>query len=173
MQNLRKLFTRLLLILSLTTVFTPVATPLMNTTIVSYAKTYNKATIKNVQKKLNKLDYECGTADGVIGKKTKTAIKEFQKDNDLKVTGTINKTLLKLLGVEETTSTASSSKTSTTSSKSTSTTDSSNKSERTVYITRTGSKYHASGCRYLRQSKISISLSEAQYNYDACSVCNP
>lgn len=44
----------------------------------------------------------------------------------------------------------------------------------TVYITRTGSKYHRDGCSYLRQSKIPISLSEAKAEgYDACSRCNP
>ena len=43
---------------------------------------------------------------------------------------------------------------------------------RTVYITNTGSKYHQSGCRYLKKSKISISLSEAKSRgYSACSVC--
>lgn len=42
----------------------------------------------------------------------------------------------------------------------------------TVYITRTGNKYHKSGCRYLRQSSIAISLSDAQaQGYTACSVC--
>lgn len=44
--------------------------------------------------------------------------------------------------------------------------------ERTVYITRTGNKYHKDGCRYLRQSKIAISLSDAQaQGYTACSIC--
>lgn len=44
----------------------------------------------------------------------------------------------------------------------------------TVYITRTGEKYHSSGCRYLRQSKISISKSEAQrQGYTPCKVCKP
>ena len=42
----------------------------------------------------------------------------------------------------------------------------------TVYITRTGEKYHRDGCRYLSQSKISISLSDAKaHGYTACSVC--
>ncbi|WP_027399174.1 hypothetical protein [Anaerovorax odorimutans] len=46
--------------------------------------------------------------------------------------------------------------------------------ELTVYITKTGSKYHRDGCRYLRQSKISISKSEAiNQGYTPCSVCNP
>ncbi|MCX8074013.1 MAG: hypothetical protein N2749_00290 [Clostridia bacterium] len=44
----------------------------------------------------------------------------------------------------------------------------------TVYITKTGSKYHKSGCRYLRQSRISTTLNLAiSEGYDACSVCNP
>lgn len=43
---------------------------------------------------------------------------------------------------------------------------------RTVYITENGSKYHKSGCRYLKKSKIAISLSEAKARgYTACSVC--
>lgn len=42
----------------------------------------------------------------------------------------------------------------------------------TVYVTRTGEKYHRSGCRYLSNSKIPISLSNARASgYTACSVC--
>ncbi|HHV98151.1 MAG TPA: MBL fold metallo-hydrolase [Clostridiaceae bacterium] len=52
---------------------------------------------------------------------------------------------------------------------------SSNNTERntkTVYITKSGSKYHKDGCRYLSKSKIPISLSEAlERNYTPCSVC--
>jgi hypothetical protein len=47
------------------------------------------------------------------------------------------------------------------------------KQSRTVYITNTGSKYHRDGCRYLRQSKIPISIDEAVKNYTPCSICNP
>lgn len=43
----------------------------------------------------------------------------------------------------------------------------------TVYITKTGSKYHRSGCRYLSKSKIPISLEDARGAYSPCSVCNP
>lgn len=42
----------------------------------------------------------------------------------------------------------------------------------TVYITNTGEKYHRSGCQYLRQSKIAISLDDAiNKGYTACSRC--
>lgn len=44
----------------------------------------------------------------------------------------------------------------------------------TVYVTKTGEKYHRDGCRYLSQSKIQISLKDAKARgYDPCSVCKP
>jgi micrococcal nuclease len=43
----------------------------------------------------------------------------------------------------------------------------------TVYITRTGTKYHQAGCRYLARSAIPIALSEAALSYSPCSVCDP
>lgn len=43
-----------------------------------------------------------------------------------------------------------------------------------VYVTKTGEKYHRSGCQYLRKSKISISLQDAvSSGYEPCSKCNP
>jgi len=48
------------------------------------------------------------------------------------------------------------------------------KKDVTVYVTRTGKKYHRDGCRYLSKSRIPISLSEAKgEGYGPCSVCNP
>jgi hypothetical protein len=44
----------------------------------------------------------------------------------------------------------------------------------TVYITRTGKKYHRAGCRYLSHSSIPISLKDAKSNgYTPCKVCQP
>ncbi len=44
--------------------------------------------------------------------------------------------------------------------------------ERTVYVTRTGKKYHGPHCQYLSRSKIPISLKEArEQGYKACSRC--
>jgi len=44
----------------------------------------------------------------------------------------------------------------------------------TVYITRTGSKYHSYGCSYLRSSCIPIARSKAiARGYGPCSRCNP
>ena len=46
--------------------------------------------------------------------------------------------------------------------------------EATVYVTSSGGKYHNAGCRYLWNSSIAISLSDAKASgYTACSVCNP
>ena len=43
-----------------------------------------------------------------------------------------------------------------------------------VYITRTGSKFHRAGCRYLRYSAIPIKRSKAiAQGYSPCSVCRP
>lgn len=42
----------------------------------------------------------------------------------------------------------------------------------TVYITKTGSKYHRDGCRYSSESKIPITLKDAKARgYGPCSVC--
>jgi len=43
-----------------------------------------------------------------------------------------------------------------------------------VFITRTGEKYHEGSCVHLHASKIPITLSEAKKRgYSACSVCRP
>jgi hypothetical protein len=44
----------------------------------------------------------------------------------------------------------------------------------TVYITKTGKKYHDEYCQYLSHSKVEIELSKAlELGYGACSVCKP
>jgi hypothetical protein len=45
--------------------------------------------------------------------------------------------------------------------------------EQTVYITKTGKKYHRDGCQYLRSSRIPIALKDAKANYTACRICRP
>ncbi len=136
------------------------------TMTVEAASSYNQATVKKVQQKLNKHGYNCGTPDGIAGSKTRKAVRKYQRDNKLTVTGNINSKLLKSLGVKPVKNSSSNS-----SAGSISTT---NTNGLTVYITDTGSKYHRDGCRYLRQSKHAISKSDAQSRgYDACSVCNP
>ncbi len=44
----------------------------------------------------------------------------------------------------------------------------------TVYITKSGKKYHAAGCSYLKKSSIEISREDAEKKgYTPCSRCNP
>jgi hypothetical protein len=45
--------------------------------------------------------------------------------------------------------------------------------EETVYVTRTGAKYHRAGCRSLARSRIPMSLKEAAGRYGPCSICRP
>ena len=45
--------------------------------------------------------------------------------------------------------------------------------EVTVYVTKTGKKYHLGSCSYLRRSKTPMSLVDAKRRYTPCSRCNP
>lgn len=55
------------------------------------------AVVKEVQFILNQQGYNCGKADGIIGRKTKDAIKAFQKNNGLKVDGVIGQQTIEKL----------------------------------------------------------------------------
>lgn len=57
--------------------------------------------VKKVQRKLNELGYDCGKPDGIMGKKTKAALKKYQKDNKLTVDGIIGNEVLKSLGISK------------------------------------------------------------------------
>lgn len=57
--------------------------------------------VKKAQQKLTELGYDPGPADGKIGKKTVAAIKSFQQDNALQVTGELNDLTQKKLGIAE------------------------------------------------------------------------
>lgn len=177
MQKMKKILARIMIVMTLSFAIAPSVELTTQTPITITAKAaYSKSTIKEVQKKLNTLGYDCGTADGIAGSKTKKAIKKYQEDQGFKITGSVNKTLLTSLGISTTSTASSTSKSSSnksTSSTSTSKTNSNENKTVTVYITNTGSKYHRSGCRYLRKSKIAINLSDAKISYEACSVCNP
>lgn len=43
----------------------------------------------------------------------------------------------------------------------------------TVYVTQSGTKFHRSTCRFLKDSRRPLTRSEAEGDYDACGVCNP
>ncbi len=44
----------------------------------------------------------------------------------------------------------------------------------TVYIAKSGEKYHKAGCQYLKKSQIKTTKKEVvKNNYGACKVCKP
>ena len=50
----------------------------------------------------------------------------------------------------------------------------SNVTAQSVYITKTGEKYHTESCRYLKYSKKEVTLEDAMsFSYEACLVCKP
>ena len=61
----------------------------------------DKDTVKKVQQALNDAGYNCGTPDGVAGKKTAAAITQYQTDKGLEATGTIDDALLQAMGLAE------------------------------------------------------------------------
>ncbi|MDW6025298.1 peptidoglycan-binding protein [Mesorhizobium sp. BAC0120] len=56
-----------------------------------------KKAVRNIQVILNKNGYDAGSADGVMGAKTKLAIAAFQKANGMEATGEVNETLVRKL----------------------------------------------------------------------------
>jgi len=59
----------------------------------------DKQIVKAVQQALNDAGFNCGTPDGVAGKKTTAAIKDYQAANGLSQTGEIDDVLLASLGL--------------------------------------------------------------------------
>lgn len=60
----------------------------------------DKASVKQTQALLNAKGYKAGTADGIIGRNTRSAIRSYQKDNKLRMTGLVtDQLLLHLKGV--------------------------------------------------------------------------
>lgn len=75
---------------------------LSKTVTVSKTKNRKHAVVKPIQKYLNEIGYNCGTADGIAGPKFDTAVKAYQKANSCAIDGEItakNKTWKKLLGL--------------------------------------------------------------------------
>lgn len=64
------------------------------------AATTDKDTVKRVQQALNDAGYDCGTPDGIAGKKTFAAIDQYCADEGMEPTGTIDDALLEALGLE-------------------------------------------------------------------------
>ena len=62
----------------------------------------DKDTVTLVQRQLDRLGYNTGPADGVIGPRTERAIKTYQEDHAMAVTGQITQDLLRALQIPQT-----------------------------------------------------------------------
>ena len=75
---------------------------LLFSTLNTFAATYtDKDTGKKVQQALNDAGYNCGTPDGIAGKKTYAAIGSYQRAKGLAETQQIDDALLQALGLAE------------------------------------------------------------------------
>lgn len=104
-----------------------------------------------------------------------TQIEESKKTSSITTVNQSNQTTQNLTKTQsKTTSAQTSTKSTATSSNATTnkSTTVQNTNSETVYVTKTGKKYHKSGCSYLKDSKIAKTLSEAKsQGYTACSKC--
>lgn len=57
----------------------------------------DKETTKRIQEYLNANGYDCGTPDGIAGKKTRAMLKQFQEDHGLYASGYIDDALMQYL----------------------------------------------------------------------------
>jgi hypothetical protein len=46
-------------------------------------------------------------------------------------------------------------------------------SDTTLFVTRTGTKYHRAGCRFLSKGSTALPPGEAVRRYERCRVCHP
>ena len=66
---------------------------------VEPAPSYSESVTAQVQRKLKKLGYYQGTVDGENGRGTRSAIRDFQDENSMEVTGQIDRALIRALGL--------------------------------------------------------------------------
>lgn len=57
--------------------------------------------VRRVQSLLNELGYKAGPEDGILGPKTRQAIRKYKKDNDIAPDGEMDDQLLEALGIKE------------------------------------------------------------------------
>lgn len=72
------------------TAATPVSTPAAAVAPATGTAAAGKDVVREMQTKLSSLGYDVGTPDGVAGKKTEAAVRQFQQANGLQVTGQFN-----------------------------------------------------------------------------------
>lgn len=60
----------------------------------------NKDMVKQVQEKLKDNNFSVGKVDGIYGPKTRSALMDYQRSEDLNVTGRLNRETLDSLGID-------------------------------------------------------------------------
>jgi len=63
---------------------------------------YGPTTIRKVQQTLNARGFKAGAPNGVLGDSTRSALRSFQKSEDIAVTGNLNSRTLERLGIDPT-----------------------------------------------------------------------
>jgi peptidoglycan hydrolase-like protein with peptidoglycan-binding domain len=76
----------------------------------SAGERYGPATLRKAQETLNARGFKAGTPNGVLGESTRTALRAFQKSENLQVTGRLNPRTLAALGIDDNTASAGSSR---------------------------------------------------------------
>ena len=69
--------------------------------LVGIPETADKETTQRIQEYLNEKGYDCGTPDGIAGKKTQAALAQFQEEHDLFPSGCIDDSLMKYIAGQE------------------------------------------------------------------------
>lgn len=62
--------------------------------------TYSQDTWRQVQSKLNDSNFPVGTADGLTGPRTTEALRNYQRSNNLQITGRLNQETLDAMGID-------------------------------------------------------------------------
>ena len=78
-----------------------VSSPNKNVANATKKANAKKLTIKKIQRKLNKMGFKCGKANGVMNTKTKNALKKFKKTKGLRANSIIDKSTLKALRISK------------------------------------------------------------------------
>jgi peptidoglycan hydrolase-like protein with peptidoglycan-binding domain len=71
---------------------------------------YPPSIIRKAQETLNARGYKAGSANGILGDATRAALRQFQKSENIAVTGSLNPRTLSHLGIEDTASAGSTAK---------------------------------------------------------------
>lgn len=117
---------------------------------------------------LNARGYNCGTADGIAGNNTRNAIMQFQTAQGMDATGEITDSFISKLQVAPTLK-----PTNTPTPKVESVSENqSSYSGITVWIPKTGSKYHSrSSCSNMKNPSQVSESAAISWGYDRCSKC--